>query len=91
MADAMVQMRSIGYDPTALRKLVTTVGPHRASELIAELAEPTEAFVALYQLGRLDLTVEAQMASGPYRDLFAPHLLSRITHRLAEHGFTVNG
>lgn len=91
VADAMVQMRSIGYDPTALRKLVTTVGPHRASELIAELAEPTEAFVALYQLGRLDLTVEAQMASGPYRDLFAPHLLSRITHRLAEHGFTVNG
>jgi hypothetical protein len=91
VADAMVQMRSIGYDPAALRKLVSTVGPRRASELIAELAEPTEAFVALYQLGRLDLTVEAQMASGPYRDLFAPHLLSRITHRLAEHGFRVNG
>lgn len=89
VTEAMVQMRSIGYDPAALRKLVTTVGPRRASELIAELPEPTEAFVALYQLGRLDLTVEAQMTSGPYRNLFAPHLLSRITHRLAEHGFTV--
>lgn len=91
VTDALVQMRSIGYDPSALRKLVTTVGPRRASELIAELAEPTEAFVTLYELGRLDLTVEAQMASGPYRDLFAPHLLSRITHRLVEHGFTLKG
>ncbi len=89
VVDALVQMHSIGYDPAALRKLVTAVGPRRASELIAELDEPTEAFVALFQLGRLDLTVEAQMTTGPYRKLFAPHLLSRITHRLAEHGFTV--
>ena len=91
LAEAMVHMRLIGYDATALRKLVATVGGRRASELIAELDDPTEAFVALYRLGRLDLTVEAQMSSGAYRGLFAPHHLSRIARRLAEHGFTVNG
>lgn len=91
LSDVMAQMRLIGYDATALRKLVATAGSRRASVLIAELDDPTEAFVALYRLGRLDLTVEAQMSSGAFRGLFEPHLLSRIAQRLAEHGFTVNG
>ncbi|NYE38020.1 hypothetical protein F4692_003165 [Nocardioides cavernae] len=90
VANAMMQMRSIGYDEAALRKLVATVGSRRASELIADLAEPTAAFVALHRLGRLDLSIEAQMSSRPYRGLFESRHLSRITRRLQEHGFKVD-
>lgn len=87
VADAITQMRLIGHDPAALRKLVATVGACRAGELIADLAEPTAAFMALHALGRLDLSLEVQMSSRPYRVLFGSHHLSRIISRLKEHGF----
>lgn len=90
VALALLQMRGAGYEPAALQKLVASVGPLKAGELLADLAEPTEAFVALYRLGRLDVSIEAQIAHERFRGLFSARLVQKATERLAQHGFEVN-
>ena len=77
-----------GYDPRALKRLVSVLGAREASEMIVELADQSEAFVAMYRLDRLDLSVEAHVASQEFRPLFAGSVVEKAVARLAEHGFS---
>lgn len=90
ISDALDRMRDQGFDPKAIRRLVNTVGAHRVTEMLVGLPEPSEAFVALYRLGRLDLTIEAHVACQAFRPLFATDLVDAAVARLAEHDYSVD-
>ena len=80
-------MRSVGYDPKALRALINAVGARRMTEMLIGLADPGEAFLVLYQLGRLDLSIEAHAAVEHYQALFSPTTVTAAIQRLADHDF----
>lgn len=53
---------------------------------------PSEGYTALYELGRLDLTVEALVLQSQWRQLFAdePELLDRARRRLVDYRYAVD-
>jgi hypothetical protein len=51
--------------------------------------QPSEGYTALWERGRLDLTVEALVLQPEWQSLFAqePELLERARRRLTEYGY----
>jgi len=85
---AFEAMRLAGYEPAALRKLVSAAGARKASQLVADLPDPTEAFLALNRLGRLDLSVEAHMTKPECVGLFESASTAAAHARLVRYGYT---
>jgi len=77
-----------GYNAAIfLRMLYDHGGLETARRLLAE-RNVSDGFTALWQAGRLDLTVEAQVLRPEYAELFTSRERRTARDRLAEHGWT---
>lgn len=88
---AMVQIyheaKREGYTPSYFLRMISEIGPLAAAKQLINSDSPSEGFARLYELGRLDLSVEALALQPEWRDLFTSEERKRARVRLSEHGF----
>ncbi len=74
---------AIGYEASGFRGLVASHGPLRAAKMLINMDEPSDGFVELWELKRLDISVEARALKPEFRSLFSDSELSTCRRRLA--------
>lgn len=51
---------AIGYEASGFRGLMASHGPLRAAKMLINMDEPSDGFIELWELKRLDISVEAR-------------------------------
>ena len=74
---------AIGYEASGFRGLVASHGPLRAAKMLINMDEPSDGFIELWELKRLDISVEARALKPEFRSLFSDSELSTCRRRLA--------
>lgn len=77
-----------GYSANLFLNMLTSRGGWATAKSLINAAKPSDGYTALYELGRLDLTVEAVVVESPrWRALFTEEELRRATRRLEGYGY----
>lgn len=79
---------AIGYEASGFRGLVASHGPLRAAKMLINMDEPSDGFIQLWELKRLDISVEARAMRPEFRDLFSDSELGVCRRRLAAYEWT---
>ena len=77
----------LGYNATRFLQMVTEHGGVEAARRLINASEPSEGYGRLFELGRLDLTVEAYALRPEWAALFSPKELELARRRLREYGY----
>jgi len=80
------EAESIGYPPRKFRSMMAESGPAGACVRVIMSAKIPDGFLALLELERLDLTAEATVLRGPWKELFEPAVLDQARKRLRDYG-----
>lgn len=76
---------AIGYEATGFRGLVASHGPMRAAKMLINMGTPSDGFTELWELKRLDISVEARALKPEFRNLFSASELAVCRRRLGEY------
>ena len=76
-----------GYNATRYLQMLDEHGGEETAHLLLGAKGVSEGYVALWECGRLDLTVEAVVLDPRWRDLFTEAELETARRRLREYGF----
>jgi hypothetical protein len=79
---------AIGYEASGFRGLVASHGPLRAAKMLINMDEPSDGFIQLWELKRLDISVEARAMRPEFRGLFSDSELAVCRRRLAAYEWT---
>lgn len=79
-----------GYTPTYYLQMLQELGALGAARRLLASARVSDGFTALWERGRLDLTVENTMLKPEFAELFADDELETARRRLADYGFIPN-
>ncbi|MET8349015.1 DUF262 domain-containing protein [Micromonospora sp. NPDC005206] len=79
--------REAGYNATYFIGMVAAHGGLATAKKLLASPVVSDGFAALWERGRLDLTVEALVAKDEYESLFTPHELDIARHRLRQFDF----
>jgi hypothetical protein len=74
----------IGYRPREFMRMIDQIGALPTAKRLIASATPSTGFTRLWELNRLDLTVEALALSEPWRGLFLSTELDRARRRLKQ-------
>jgi hypothetical protein len=77
-----------GYNATRYLQMVSEQGGLDAARTLIRATTVSEGYTALWERGRLDLTVEALVLQSPWRSLFTEAELSIAAKRLTEYGYS---
>ena len=78
-----------GYNATIYIQLLHNRGGLGTAKYLINAATVSEGYTALWQLGRLDLTVEAMIIDNPqWHSLFMPEELERARQRLVAYRYS---
>ena len=80
-------IRLYRYRPTYFLRMLDNYGAVGTATQLATAIKFHEGFTKLWELGRLDLTVEAIMLRRPYRQLFPKEVLDKASDRLKALGY----
>jgi hypothetical protein len=75
------------YNAARFLQMVSESGGLNAARTLLAASTVSDGFSALWQCGRLDLTVEALILRSPWNTLFTAHELEVARKRLAELGY----
>jgi hypothetical protein len=89
MIDVYQAAKAIGYNATYFIQLVSRLGGLAAAKQLIASDVPAEGFHRLWELKRLDLSVEARVLKPEYAALFTEDERKRCVERLAEYGYEV--
>ena len=87
MLDIYRAAAEIGYYPSLFLRMVNDRGGLAAARQLINDARPSEGFARLWELNRLDLSVEAVALREPWSQLFTPEELASARKRLEDHHF----
>ncbi len=92
--EAMIQLykdalRECKLNGIYFLQLVTNKGGLATAQYLITTDKPSDGFTRLWELGRLDLTVEALALNPIYRDLFTEDELIQAKERLQQYGYEV--
>lgn len=76
-----------GYNATRFRHMVANEGGLKTAKKLLATSEPSDGFTALWECGRLDLTVECLIIQPKYQSLFSSAEISIARERLSQYGF----
>jgi hypothetical protein len=76
-----------GYTPSYFLHMLSELGPVETARRLIEFETPSDGFTRLYELGRLDLTVEALVLAPEWRDLFSTDQRRVARDRLLAYGW----
>ncbi|MCY4030578.1 MAG: hypothetical protein OXF05_00505 [Hyphomicrobiales bacterium] len=74
----------IHHPPTYLLRLIDDNGGFAAAVILLEKSEPSQTFFTLWELNRLDLSVETLVLKEPWRQLFEQRHLDEAERRLKD-------
>jgi len=76
-----------GYNATVFLGMLSTRGGVATAKSLINATKPSDGYTALFERGRLDLTVEAMVVKNPeWRPLFVPVEIERAKKRLKQYG-----
>ena len=75
--------RETGYNATRFLQMVSEIGGLEAARRLLAAPAVSDGFTALWERGRLDLTVETLVLSEDYRELFSEDEREGAAARLA--------
>jgi hypothetical protein len=80
----------VGYNAARYLQMLHDHRGMETARLLINAAQPSDGYTALWERGRLDLTVEALVLQPEWQALFAdePELMERARRRLMEYGHT---
>src|SRR5216117_1155146 len=76
-----------GYNATRFLGMVTELGGYETAHTLMHAPTVSEGYTALWERGRLDLTIEAVILQAEWRDLFSELERAIARRRLAEYGY----
>lgn len=77
-----------GYNATVFLRMLQDRGALETARYLIHTAKPSDGFTALWQKGRLDLTVEAHVLQPRFEPLFTDDERTVCLHRLEALGYT---
>ena len=80
--------KEIDYNAARFIQMVNEDGGLVAAKKLISADQPSDGFTKLWELGRLDIAVEARALKPEYRDLFSRLELKRCRDRLAAYEWT---
>ncbi|MFE0362313.1 hypothetical protein [Streptomyces griseoaurantiacus] len=81
--------REISYNATRFMEMVGELGGVEAARQLLRGRDASDGFTALWEHGRLEMSVEAFVLLPWYRELFTEEQLETAERRLREHRFDV--
>ena len=78
------------YTPTRFLELIEDHGAVATAKLLVNDSKSSAGFITLWDIKRLDLTVEALIIKEEWRDLFTPEDLKNAKTKLKQYGFEFN-
>ncbi len=78
-----------GYNATRFLGMVSEMGGYETARTLIHASTVSEGYTALWERGRLDLTVEAVILQPQWRDLFSQLERDIARRRLIEYGYDV--
>ena len=92
---AMVELylqakREIHYTARYFIDMVSNEGGRETARYLLDKPEPSDGYVFLWEHGRLDLSVEAEVLRPRWHDLFSDDQRDVAMRRLREYGFDVD-
>ena len=91
--DDMIQIyrsaKSLKYNASYFIQMVTEKGGYAAAKQLIHTDTPSAGFVKLWELHRLDLSVEALVVKPEYTLLFTDEERQICQNRLCEYGYVV--
>jgi len=76
-----------GYNATRFLSMITDTSGLEAARTLLHADSVSDGYTALWERGRLDLTVEAEMLNSRWRELFNDDERRIATKRLHEYGY----
>ncbi len=76
-----------GYNASRFLTMISEIGGLETAHCLLAEGVESEGFIALWERGRLDLTVEAHVLRPEFADLFSERELEVARHRLEELGY----
>lgn len=77
-----------GYSATLFLGMLSDRGGLATAKTLINSPKPSDGYTALYERGRLDLTVEAMVLETPrWHELFTEEELKRARDRLCQYGY----
>jgi hypothetical protein len=84
-------LKRLGYVPTRFIHMVADVGGVDAAHALLTGPSASDGFTTLWELGRLDMSVEATVLLPWYSEIFSEQELRAARRRLQDHRFDVEG
>ncbi len=78
------EAEALGYRPTLFKQMVGAQGGYVTVRQLLSKGKPSEGFTRLWELKRLDLTVEALVVETKWRSLFDPILVQQAERLLKQ-------
>jgi len=87
LLDAVAECKRIGYNPTYFTPMLAELGGVETARHLITAGLVSDGFTRLWELCRLDLTVEAIALRSDFSGLFTRGELDAARRRLREFGF----
>ena len=82
-------LREAGYHATIYLRMLSEHGPLETARKLLASSTPSAGFTALWEKGRLDLTVEALVLKAEFQQFFTDEELETARERLERLGYRV--
>jgi hypothetical protein len=82
--------KECNYNATRFLQMVTELGSLQAAKALLHAPNLSDGFAALWELGRLDLSMEALVLRSPWRTLFTDDELATASKRLRDLDYSVD-
>lgn len=80
--------KEAGYNASIFLRMLTDNGGIQTARTLINASKPSDGYTALYEKGRLDLTVEVMVLENEnWHELFTPDELKRARTRLQQYGY----
>jgi 5-methylcytosine-specific restriction protein A len=81
------EAEGLGYRPALFKQMLAAQGGEAAVRQLLGKGKPSDGFARLWELGRLDLTVEALVVETKWRRFFDPVLVQQAERLLSKSGY----
>ena len=81
-------LKETGYDARRFLQMFHDIGGLRTAQELLATERVTEGYIAMWERGRLDLTIEAQVLKPEWHPLFTDDERETARERLKKYGYT---
>lgn len=87
-----LEAKKIGYTPSIFHRMLNELGALQTARQLINAPQPSDGYTRLWDLGRLDLSVEAVVHDNEeWHSLFTQDELDRCRKRLTDYGYFETG